>query len=98
MHIVKSFISPGPWKHIARIARYAMIAHKNKNGIGKIFFFLCSFHKFLKTEISKPESIQFIIGFKTKGFQRICRKMLFLKVAEIFLQEWYRADDYRPSG
>ena len=46
----------------------AMVANKNKNGIFKICFFFCRFHKFLKTKIGVAESIHLFITFKTKTF------------------------------
>src|SRR5450432_4827317 len=79
MHIVQSFVCPCPWEHVTCVPRDAMIANKNKNGVEKIIFFFCGFNKFLVTKISKPESIHFVVGFKSECFERIRRNLAFLK-------------------
>ena len=60
MFICKPLFSPYMRIYGFCIARYTMIAHENKNGIGEPGFFFSCFYEFLKTIIRIPECIELL--------------------------------------
>ena len=87
----KTLFRPHFGHHGACIAADTMVPHKNKNGIGEIFFFGCRFHECFIGVIHISIGIHFLIGPEPIFLQGIFWKTAHFHKRPVFLRYRIRA-------